>query len=504
MSPLARTDLTTAHKINLGANALAQQGQYGAITTLATQFQVSRPTVYHTRQATHTALATCFAPPSQQINALNVEVDERQLQRAIIALRAIAPLSTWNIEDLLPILYPGLSRSHGFIVYTLKLAYDSAAAFNAHADMSTISAAALDELFVGKTPVLAGIDLDSGYIFALAARKSRSAHDWSEVIKGAKAQGLQLELVVKDAAPGIKAAVTQVYPGCEQRDDVFHARWRMGKVRSTLERRAYGAMNAELEVEAALKKYEWSSKRKRASFQSKLNHARRRTRIAIERHDRFEVAVLQVAEAMEVIDLVGVGFKTAQKMKEQILEGARRMKKMELKECRREGRYIENRASGLVLWGEQVGRELEELGSLYGSSAVDVAGVAWRLRHEAGEGRCSWDDGEKSEYLRECLCWLVGHMGEGALELLLEVDKVMERRHRASSAIEGFNAGLRPHLYVHRGVQQGFLELHRAHVNLRRRRWGQRRGTCAHEMVTGEDVGDWLSMLGFAPTVAAA
>jgi hypothetical protein len=42
--------------------------------------------------------------------------------------------------------------------------------------------------------------------------------------------------------------------------------------------------------------------------------------------------------------------------------------------------------------------------------------------------------------------------------LLEAVGALLEKHHRASSAIEGFNAALRPHLYVHKGVTQNFLE----------------------------------------------
>ena len=54
---------------------------------------------------------------------------------------------------------------------------------------------------------------------------------------------------------------------------------------------------------------------------------------------------------------------------------------------------------------------------------------------------------------------------------------MLHQRHRASSAIEGFNAALRPYLYVHKGATQGFLDLFRAWFNLRTRRWGRHKGT---------------------------
>ncbi len=53
--------------------------------------------------------------------------------------------------------------------------------------------------------------------------------------------------------------------------------------------------------------------------------------------------------------------------------------------------------------------------------------------------------------------------------VLSSVKEIIRRRRRASSAIEGFNIPLRPFLYVHKGVTDGFLELFRAYHNLKNR-----------------------------------
>ena len=81
-----------------------------------------------------------------------------------------------------------------------------------------------------------------------------------------------------------------------------------------------------------------------------------------------------------------------------------------------------------------------------------------------------------------------------------KVEGLLQTRHMASSAIEGFNATLRSHLYVRKGVNQGFLELFKAWHNLRARRWGRHQGTSAYEILTGNPVSDWLSLLGFPPS----
>ena len=103
--------------------------------------------------------------------------------------------------------------------------------------------------------------------------------------------------------------------------------------------------------------------------------------------------------------------------------------------------------------------------------------------------------------------------GSASASLLEAIEAVLHQRHRASSAIEGFNATLRPYLYVHKGATkraraasgtQGFLALFRAWFNLRTRRWGggRHKGTSAHECLTGQRIHDWLTLLGYPPSPA--
>ena len=88
-------------------------------------------------------------------------------------------------------------------------------------------------------------------------------------------------------------------------------------------------------------------------------------------------------------------------------------------------------------------------------------------------------------------------------EIIGKIEQLLQTRHMASSAIEGFNATLRSYLYARKGVNQGFLELFRAWYNLRERLNGERKGISAYESLTGTHVDDWLTVLGFPPSKTA-
>ena len=245
MTSLNRTTLSLAEKIQCAAQTVSEQ-YFGAISALSRQFGLSRPTVYELKAQTEAILSDHFDPLVSE--AHTITVDQSQLERAIIALRVMAPNSLRAIEQLLPLLYPGMSYSYGKIQQIVATAEQQAAQFNSQADLSAIRAGALDELFSQGQPVLAGIDLDSSYLFGLEVKDDRSAQSWAEVLESARDQGLDLEVAVKDGALGIAAGVSQVFPQAEQRDDCFHARYEFNKVLRRLERQAYTSIEREQEA----------------------------------------------------------------------------------------------------------------------------------------------------------------------------------------------------------------------------------------------------------------
>jgi len=370
--------------------------------------------------------------------------------------------------------------------------------------LSAIKAGALDEMFSQGNPVLAGVDLDSGFLFALEKRVSRSKEDWAAVLGDCQQQGMELEVVVKDAALGIAAGVRNVYPKAEQRDDCFHAHYAMGKQLRRLEAKAYGAITAEEVAQRAIEKSRLSKNATHAgrrSLDAKLGQARRRCRCILERHDTFADAVGRVREAMEVVDLESGTLRTPEQMERMILEAASVMKSMDDEKCQKVGRYIANRAPGLVLYAASLRGELRRVSARHGDERIRLACIALRLVADLRGGQRPWRRTEDHHHLLGAYGLLEQCSDRGgAEEVLCVVEGLLRRRHRASSAIEGFNAALRPHLYVHTSATQGFLNLFRAYYNLRSRRWGRHKGTSAYEGMSGHRVDDWLAVLGYEAT----
>ena len=198
MTVLHRTDLTTSQKIECAAAAVARQHEHGAKTALSETYEISRPTVYAVGATAEAVLRTHFEAPLLGGAGVTVRVDDAQLRRAVVAPNAIRP-----IEDLLAVLYPGVKVSYGTIQAMLVEAEGRAARFNASVSLGGVEAGALDEMFSQGEPVLAGVDLDSGYLFGLSSSATRDAGAWAQVLREGQGQGLALSVVVKDAAKGI-------------------------------------------------------------------------------------------------------------------------------------------------------------------------------------------------------------------------------------------------------------------------------------------------------------
>ena len=299
MTRLARTDLPTSDKVELASAAISGQGNYGAMTALGELYDISRPTVYDAKATAEAILARHFE--SKITAATHILVDDAQIKRAIVALRAMSPNAIRPIEDMLPILYPSIHMpSYGVIHQILMEAEKNAAIFNGKADLSQIHIGALDEMFSQGDPVLAGIDLETGYLFSLSLEDGRNGADWEKILLQGKNQGLALEIVVKDAAKGIASGVNLAFPGAEQRDDCFHALYEMNNRRLILERSAYGAMSREFEAQEELDKAQQKGCDSSKKLETDLQVAQQKCLRAMEIHDAFEQAMREAQDAMVV------------------------------------------------------------------------------------------------------------------------------------------------------------------------------------------------------------
>jgi hypothetical protein len=249
---LNRTTLSSSDKRDCLAKVAACQA-HGDISQLSSEFNLSRKTIYQVKGAVSIALDNMLL---ESVSEFQISVDKAQIDRTIIALSITGANSIRDIVELLPTIYPGMSQSFGYIQALQIKAQINAAVFNHNVSLHGIASGALDEVFCQNEPVLAGIDLDSGFLFSLAHELHRDGDTWAKILEQARSQGLNLDHIVKDGGTGMAKGAMAVFPNAQMKDDVFHAMYIVSKAITKVEKRAYRLIGEEFQLELKIDKFE--------------------------------------------------------------------------------------------------------------------------------------------------------------------------------------------------------------------------------------------------------
>lgn len=499
------TPLHPSSAVQLAFNALAAQGQYGVVTGLARAHGIHRQRVYDLRERGRAALEAEFAPVEPELSGrFTLEVMPSDVERAVVALRVVTPASIRDIVEMLPVVY-GTSWSYGKVWNVLDAAEKRAAALLKQVDLSGIESIALDEMFSQGRPVLAGIDLDTQYLFQLEVCDSRSGEAWAESLgKVRDGQRLNPKRVVKDAGTGLGAGVRASWPEIEEHDDLFHAVYMMGKEAYHLERAAYRTINTVDELVRSRARAQAETRRR--SLGQQIAQTRDRMDEAIERYDRFEALRREAGRVLELSDRGSGRLRTSEEVEAVLTRVSAEMMGLGGQRIAKVARYIGNRAAGLGKYLDRLATRLAAVTDEAGGEEVVQATIrAYQATLQVSQGGPAWDRRARRSELTDATRHLLHTTGRDTQRLKQAIGTVMPElahRYRASSAIENLNSVLRPYLVVQKHAEQGFLNLFRFHQNTRTRQWGRWKGTSAHEALTGVKVDDWLSMLGLPPSSA--
>lgn len=498
----SRSTLPLSSMVSLAASALAGQGEYGLVSRLADEHEVSRHDVYAFRDRGRVALETCFGSSTGEFWDPTGGAGEADMRRLVVALRVVTPSSIRDIEELLPVVF-NTHWSYGKIQSILVEAEERAAAWLGGVELSNIESVALDEMFSQGKPVLGGVDLDYGYLFSLDISPTRSGAEWAAVL-GALAhdQGLAPSFVVKDAGSGLAAGVSATWPEAEQRDDLFHAVYDMGKLARRLESVAYGAITRVEEAQCKRARAKTAKQRRRCG--QLVRRAVDEMEERIERYDVFETLRREATNLLELADRGSGRLRRSSEVREGLVRIAKEMDAIGGHQIHRLATYLTNRAAGLASYLDTM-HELLDIVTTEAGGAEMVQAIlrAWQARIKVQQGGPLWDRQARATELKAAAAHLFGLADRSEVPLQDAVGLVLpiiNARHRASSPIENLNSVLRPYLVVQKSANQGFLDLFRFYWNTRKRRWGRWKGTSATEVMTGQPHEHWLTLLGFPPS----
>lgn len=456
------------------------------LSSLALELGVSRKFLHLQKNLADDALHSAFHKlPSSDDVLFYLPVTKAWLHQLVLALVLICHSSFRGVIELLDALFD-YRISLGSIHNITRGAAQSARKLNSAQDLSLIRIGALDELFQVGMPVLVGCDVRSTYCFLLSLEEHRDANTWGVRLLELSAQGLQPEATVADFAMGLRAGQAEAWPGVPCRGDVFHSLYEQGKLNTFLERRAYDACSA-------LEKYEHKmarQKRKGADgrkFSDLLGSARQKAPEKIQLSD--DIALLTRWLREDILCLAGPSYETRCELFEFVVA---EMKAREEQCPHRIGpayRALENQKKELLLFAIELDKKVEELAARFKIAPALIRELI-SLTELPGKDARYW---QKEAQLRK-------RVGPQFMECLEAVQEVAKETVRASSIVENLNSRLRSYFYLRRQLGGEYLELLRFFLNhrkLMRSEVAERAGKSPREIMTGEEHGHWLELLGY-------
>jgi hypothetical protein len=460
------------------------------LSRLARQHKVSRKFVRRQRDAASLALDRAFRPPppSGQRVLFHLPVTRAWIEQLCLALLLVGHCSVRGAQEILQDVLD-VRKSVGSICALAHEAAAKAAPINASQDLSRVKVAALDEIFQGRKPVLAVVDVFSTYCCWLGQEDHRDGDTWGVRLLELQAQGFAPDSTIADAGKGLRAGVRQALPGVPCRADVWHPLRDLGEAVRFLENRAYDAIKTADKLAARLaRRPADAASRERA--EAACREQGRAIALADDvallagwlRRDVLAVAGPPHAQRRESFDFVLAQLQERRGQCEHRLGPVCSLLGGQQEDLLGFAEQMDVDVSSLSAYA-QVSREaVREMIAIQEMAQTD--GRRWRR-----EGALRKQLGDRYEALSE----LVEALRSGVV--------------RASSVVENYNSRLRNYFFLRKEVGGGYLELLRFFLNHRRflrSEHASRVGKSPAELLSGESHPHWLEMLGYRRFSAAA
>jgi hypothetical protein len=501
--------LRLADILFLAAVVNVTERPYGVITWLADFYRISRVSVYALGER---VIERLTRPVEQWVLPETTEKEEvarTRLDRTI--LTALFPGNA-AIRPTQKILQEAFAeqRSVGYIS-TLRLeAGRKAGEVLSQIDYAPLGAviALRDETFFQGRPMLLLVYPVSTTILAAHVCADRQADTWGTILLMAEEQGLCLAGLTEDMAKmytkSLKLAGMREKP---QQKDTWHIERDGANVRRALERTAYRAMNAVIDLEKKLNQ-EWDPQ----VFEQEYIPAIVKETETLEQHDQFENWLHHFHDALVLVDIRNGDirdFETSQWFLEEIITG---MEQIEHKRVKKFTKTLRNHQSELLVFLTWTAAALADYQTRLAAFIPDeptrlqfirTVARSWQLDQAVINGHRHWK-AEAQNAAAALMSITAANPDLADLELALR--QILDASGRTSSLVESINSLLKSFLRNRKGFKnqetaQAFLNLFVLWHNLRIFDQRCKRGGNSPFQLAGIDLNcnDWLTLLGFPP-----
>lgn len=474
---------TPAERAQWAASMLAHQGQYGIITRLSQDHQVSRPTLYAWRARAQQALHQAFAPapdasavsPPIARQVLTVWVSHASVRGIQVAMRELT----------------GQGLSLATITTVLAEAQQRACAWMQTHLPRTVRALALDEISANnrRGAYLNVVDVHSGAVWASEGPLAVDSDSWTLVLWDLQERGLCWDRVVSDEGAPMTAACRIAPPQVVHQRDQWHVWHCCAQVQARLDRRlrqleAQTAVVARQAARVAAGERPQGRNPKTDVLAHAQDVATARRHAAALRYLTHELRRLLSVVVIDQRNVLNGAQRQAalNAVLELLAEVAADAPAPHQAEVQRIRTGVQDALPQLLTFVPQLDQVQRDLSAVLGPAQQALLGWAWLRRRRLG-----WTS-------RDILAAIPLDWRAAARVLLARWDDAVY----VSSAVERWHSILRPHLAVHRTLTTGMLALLAVWHNHRVFTRGVHKGKSPLHLSGMPDAPtDWLVALGY-------
>jgi len=491
---IRREDLTESIRSYIAVRGFLakQNSQYGIITNLSRQFNVSRPFVYDAISSLEEVLPIIFKKSSSEINSL----DERNALHHILSLRLEGRCSIEAISTVMK-RFGLANNSVGFISQTLKKIGSllSDTLINEDKNVRLIVFAS-DEIFSKTTPILVTVDPVSSAILKIELSETRKAEDWINHWNCIEDNGYTAIYLVSDEGTGLTSGHSKGLSGVAWQPDTFHIiSHRMGIWVDRFERSAYQAIEEEYKILKTIKsaKSERVISKRTTSYQTAMKASMKK----IELYEQFKYLYTGIIKELHVFDCNG-DLREREGSEENIrifLDLIDTLKNKTLSDTINKIRKTLPDLLGYFDYASTVVEDLKK--SIFDEDALKTLCAGWQWHKRFIKSKKA----ESRKHCREnesfCLEIAEGYLQDDYEVVKEQVYNDLNHIVQSSAMVECINSIIRPYLNTSRNqTSQEMLNLIMFYHNNRRYKAGERSKKSPYEILSGKkQEKDWIELL---------
>lgn len=490
-----REDLTSEIRLAIANMALSARmfGEWGTITGLANQYDVSRTFVYSLASTLKEAAPMLFGEATRFIHSPCIR--ELSLE-AILSLRLEGRSSLGAISTIMERFELTLSSTGSISQILSRIGALLPMTVSTEDSLVRYLVFASDEIFSKTTPILVTVDPISSVILRIELADSRQAEDWKKHFECLYDKGWEAIYLVSDEGTGLRAGHTEALSEVLRQSDTYHAiAHRLGQWVNRLEEAAYKAI--EMESECERKFNSAKSDRVQEKRLAAYDQAAEGAEEAIRLYEDFRYLYVYILRELEVFDSNG-NRRNRQSAEEQMEIGLTLIEALGHHKITKAVGKIRRALPDLLHYFDIAKGVVEECKELaVDEEALKAFCIAWQWGKAVRKAKKTNRKNHAAEQEQFCLEIAEGLLQEEPSDRQEIVYSKLDKIIQSSALVECINSIIRPYLNSTKNhVTQEQLNLIMHYHNHRRYRDGKRKNKTPMEILTGqEQQADWIELV---------